>query len=141
MQVTDKTPASRAASPARVSWIGVAAPELTQNQQQSTRADQRGAEHAVRDLALYSLARLGLIVLIAAILVALGVPLVLGVGVGVIAGYPLSLLIFRRLGARASTSMNRRRARRSAERERLRAELRGDGAPQDPAPGDAGSGY
>jgi hypothetical protein len=124
----DKTRAWRAGTPARVSSNDVVAPQVSQNEEQSTAPDQRGDEHPLRDFSLYSAARLGLIVVIAAVLVALGVPLVLGLGVGVIAGYPLSLLLFRRLGARASASMNRRRARRSAERRRLRAELRGEQA-------------
>jgi hypothetical protein len=104
----------------------VAVPETTEHAESRTPAEPDGREHAGRDFALYSLARLGLIVVIAGVLVALGVPLVLGIGIGVIAGYPISLLAFRRLGARASASMNQRRQRRSAERERLRAELRGD---------------
>jgi hypothetical protein len=114
----------------------VARIETTQHARRRASPERDGRDHPARDLAAYSAARLGLVVVIAAVLVALGVPLVLGIGVGVIAGYPLSLLLFRGLGARASASMNRRRARRSAERDRLRAELRGEEAPEGHAPDD-----
>jgi Flp pilus assembly protein TadB len=79
-----------------------------------------------RDLALYTLGRIGLIVVVAVVLVLAGVPLLISLAVGVIAGLPLSMLVLRGLHNRVSTGLAHRSAARRAQRARLRAELRGE---------------
>ncbi|MGH3491666.1 MAG: DUF4229 domain-containing protein [Sciscionella sp.] len=79
-----------------------------------------------RDLALYTGARIGVIVVVAVVLGLLGVPVVIAALVGVVAGYPLSLVLLRKLGARVAAGMAQRGARRAAERAELRAQLRGE---------------
>ena len=85
-------------------------------------------------VALYVLARIGLVAAVAAVLVLAGVPLVLAVLVGLIVALPLSMVAFRGLRARLDGALAAAHARRSAEREALRARLRGD-AGRDAAPG------
>lgn len=94
-----------------------------------------GGEGLGRPLALYSLARVGLVVLVSAILVGLGVPLVVAVLVALIVGLPLSMLLFRGLRTQVTEGLAVRGARRAAERAALRAKLRGETPPaQEPAP-------
>jgi hypothetical protein len=83
-----------------------------------------------RDVALYTAARIGLIAVVAVLLVLARVPLLISVGVGVIAGLPLSVLLLRGLHNRVSSGLAARSANRRAQRARLRAELRGDIADQ-----------
>lgn len=79
------------------------------------------------DLTLYLLARLGLVVLVAALLVAFaGAPPLVALIVALVASFPLGLLLFRGLNARVTAGLAVRGERRKAEKERLRAELRGD---------------
>jgi hypothetical protein len=88
-------------------------------------------------VALYALARLGLVAAVAAGLVLAGVPLALAVLVGLIVALPLSMVLFRGLRARLDAALAQVQQRRSAEREALRARLRGS----DPlAPGEADGG-
>ena len=94
-------------------------------------------------LVLYGLARLGLLAVIAGILVAAGTPLVIALLVGLIVALPLSMLLFRGLRARLDSALAVARAQRAAQREVLRAGLRGDAEPAGPGPegsGPAGSG-
>jgi hypothetical protein len=77
-------------------------------------------------VALYTLARIGLVAAVAAVLVLFGVPLVVAVLVGLIVALPLSMVAFRGLRARLDEALAAAQARRSAEREALRARLRGD---------------
>lgn len=83
-----------------------------------------------RDVALYTAARIGLIAVVAALLALARVPLLISVGVGVIAGLPLSVLLLRGLHNRVSSGLATRSANRRAQRARLRAELRGDAEPR-----------
>jgi hypothetical protein len=83
-------------------------------------------EHFGRDVALYSLARLGIVVVIAAVLALANVPLVLGAAVGLIVGFPLAMVTMRPWHNRVSAGMAARSAHRNAQRAALRAELRGD---------------
>ena len=85
---------------------------------------------------LYALARLGLLVVVAALLAAAGVPFVIAVLVGLIVALPLSMVLFRGLRGRMDEALNDARQRRSAERDALRARLRGGG----PAPDASGAG-
>lgn len=79
-----------------------------------------------RDLALYTLARVGLVGLITALLVVAGVPLVVGLAVAVVVGFPLGLLLFRDLNRKVTAGLAARGEQRVVERERLRAKLRGE---------------
>jgi hypothetical protein len=77
-------------------------------------------------VALYTLARVGMVAAIAMLLVLAGVPLVLAVLVGLIVALPLSMVAFRGLRARLDEALGSALERRSAQREALRARLRGD---------------
>jgi membrane protein implicated in regulation of membrane protease activity len=78
-------------------------------------------------VALYALARLGLLALIAGLLVLAGTPLVIAVLVALVVALPLSMLLFRGLRARLDGALAVARERRGAQREALRAGLRGEG--------------
>ena len=80
----------------------------------------------VGTLVAYTLARLCLVAVVAGLLVLAGVPLVLAVLIGVVAALPLSMLLLRGLRKRMDASLAVVRERRAAQREVLRARLRGD---------------
>jgi hypothetical protein len=88
-------------------------------------------------VALYSLARLGLLAVIALVLVLAGVPALIAVLVALIVALPLSMVLFRGLRARLDEALAVTRQRRSVEREALRARLRGDESPAQAEPGPA----
>jgi membrane protein implicated in regulation of membrane protease activity len=77
-------------------------------------------------LALYTLARLGLLALIAGLLLLAGTPVLIALLVALIVALPLSMLVFRGLRARLDVALAASRARRATERSALRARLRGD---------------
>lgn len=82
-----------------------------------------------RDLALYLLARLGIIALVATLLVVVSggqVPLLVAIAVGIVVSLPVGLLTLRKLNARVTAGLAARNERRARERAKLRAELRGD---------------
>ncbi|WP_311202736.1 DUF4229 domain-containing protein [Actinophytocola gossypii] len=79
-----------------------------------------------RDLALYTLVRIGLVVVVALVLMAFKVPLLVSLAVAVVVGFPLGLLLFRDLNRRVTTGLAKRGETRDAERDRLRAQLRGE---------------
>lgn len=83
------------------------------------------ADDLGRYLLLYTLARLSLIAVITVVLVLVGVPLLVSLAVGIIVAFPLSLVLFRGLRNKTTVALAARNSRRDAERERLRAELRG----------------
>lgn len=80
------------------------------------------------DLTLYLFARFALVAVITAVLVLVRVPLPVALVIAMVIGFPLGLLLFRKLNARVTRGLAVRGERRKAERERLRAELRGDRA-------------
>ena len=82
--------------------------------------------HLGRDLAFYTLARLGLIAVVAAVLLLFDVPLLVSLAVAIVVGFPMGLLLFRGLNQRVTSGLAERGATRHAVREQLRAELRGD---------------
>lgn len=84
-------------------------------------------------LLAYTAARLGIVAFVAGLLVAARVPLLLAVLIGLIAALPLSMVLLRGLRGRLDVAMAVVRERRAAEREVLRARLRGDD-PSDDAP-------
>jgi Protein of unknown function (DUF4229) len=75
---------------------------------------------------LYALARLGLVAVVAGLLVIAGVPVLLAVLIGLVVALPLSMVLFKGLRMRLDAAVVAAGARRSAEREALRARLRGD---------------
>ncbi|MHA6801439.1 DUF4229 domain-containing protein [Bounagaea algeriensis] len=78
------------------------------------------------DIALYTLARLGMLALVAAVLVLVGVPFLVAAAVSVIVVMPASMLVFGALRRRVATGIAVRKQARQARREALRAELRGE---------------
>jgi hypothetical protein len=80
-------------------------------------------------LALYTLARVGLLAVIAGLLVLAGTPLVIAVLVALVVALPLSMLLFRGLRTRLDDAVEAARARRAAQRAALRAGLRGNADP------------
>ncbi len=84
---------------------------------------------------LYTLARLGLVAVVAGLLVIAGVPILLAVLIGLIVALPLSMVLFKGLRVRLDAAIAVSGSRRSAEREALRARLRGEDGP---VPNDVG---
>jgi Protein of unknown function (DUF4229) len=82
-----------------------------------------------RDLTLYTLARIGLVAVVAVLLTLFNVPLLVAVAVGVVAGLPLGILLFRPLNRRVTEGLAARGAEREEHRARLRAQLRGEDPP------------
>ncbi|WP_143231257.1 DUF4229 domain-containing protein [Actinosynnema sp. ALI-1.44] len=82
--------------------------------------------HFGRDLALYTAARIALVAVLTAVFVLVKIPLLVGLAVAVVVAFPLSLLLFRGLNQRVTAGLAERGESRRSERERLRAELRGD---------------
>ncbi|MDQ3990597.1 MAG: DUF4229 domain-containing protein [Actinomycetota bacterium] len=79
-----------------------------------------------RDLVLYTLARLGLLAVIALLLVLAGVPVVVALLLALVVSLPLSVIVLPGLRARVNAGVAEMVQRRRAERDRLRAQLRGD---------------
>ena len=80
----------------------------------------------VGPLVAYTLARLCLVAAVTGLLLLAGVPLVLAVLIGVVAALPLSMLLLRGLRKRMDAGLAVVQERRAAQREVLRARLRGD---------------
>jgi hypothetical protein len=87
--------------------------------------------HLARDLALYSVARVGLLAAVTGVLLLFDVPLLVSLAIAIVIGFPLGLLLFRGLNRRVTEGLAARGAAKHAERQRLRAMLRGDD-PQEP---------
>jgi hypothetical protein len=82
-----------------------------------------------RDVTLYVLARLGLVVVVMGALMLVKVPLLPALAVGVVVALPASLFIFKGLRQRVAVGLGEHQAARKAERDKLRSELRGDEGP------------
>ncbi|WP_198319381.1 DUF4229 domain-containing protein [Actinopolyspora erythraea] len=78
------------------------------------------------DIALYTVARFGMLTALAGVLVLFRVPLLVALAVGVVVAMPLSLVVFSRLRRRVAAGMAERAAERSERKEQLRAQLRGE---------------
>lgn len=85
-----------------------------------------GRATLARDVALYTLARLGLVAVIALLLVLARVPAAVALLLALVVSLPLSLFVFRGLRLRVNAGITEATERRRAERERLRAQLRGE---------------
>lgn len=79
-----------------------------------------------RQLALYTLARVGLFVVLCAVLIFAHVPVVVAPVIAIVVALPLSMLLFRNWSQRVSAGLAARSAQRRATREELRARLRGE---------------
>jgi len=99
----------------------------------STPSTSRREPGLVVTLALYALARLGLVAVVAGLLALTGVPGILAVLIGLVVALPLSMVLFRGLRTRLDTAVAVAGERRSVERDALRARLRGDDPSDDPA--------
>jgi hypothetical protein len=86
----------------------------------------RKAPGLAATVALYAVARLGLVAIIAALLALAGVPLLLALLLALVVALPLSLVVFRGLRARLDLALAESGRRRGAQRDALRARLRGD---------------
>ncbi|MEU7764193.1 DUF4229 domain-containing protein [Nocardia sp. NPDC049190] len=86
----------------------------------------------IRDLALYTLARLALVIVITAVivlaarLVSVDIPLVVAALFALIIAMPLSLTLFKRLRARVNEDIALVDERRRKDKAQLRARLRGE---------------
>lgn len=83
----------------------------------------------VRDVLLYVLARLAMVAVVAVVLALVGVPLPVALALGLVVALPLSLLVLRGLRGRVAVGLAERAERRRTQRDRLRAELRGEAEP------------
>jgi hypothetical protein len=82
--------------------------------------------HFGRDIALYTAARIGIVAVITALLVLAKIPLLVSLAVAVVVALPLSMLLLRGLNQRVTAGFAVRGEARRAERDKLRAELRGE---------------
>ncbi|OFJ50962.1 DUF4229 domain-containing protein [Mycolicibacterium grossiae] len=91
----------------------------------------------VLDVAVYAVARLLLVAVIAGVIYALGgllvdeFPLVVALLFAIVVALPLGIWLFAPLRRRATASIAVFDERRRAERDQLRARLRGDDAPSE----------
>ncbi|MDA3628095.1 DUF4229 domain-containing protein [Saccharopolyspora oryzae] len=98
-------------------------------EQQESETTARGAKSTLaRDIALYTVARFAMVILVAALLMLAQVPALVALAVSVVVVMPLSLLVFGKLRRRVATGMAERAEVRKAHREELLAQLRGDRA-------------
>lgn len=88
------------------------------------------------DVALYTVARFGLLAVLAGALVLFRVPLLVALAVAVVVAMPLSLVVFSGLRRRVAAGMAERSRVRRQRKEQLRAQLRGtaDSSPAERGP-------
>ena len=77
-----------------------------------------------RDVALYTAARLAMVAVITSLLVFAGIPLLVSILIALVVALPLSMLMLGSLRARVNAGLATAGARRRAERDRLRRQLR-----------------
>ncbi|RTL70938.1 MAG: DUF4229 domain-containing protein [Pseudonocardiaceae bacterium] len=76
-------------------------------------------------MALYTVARIAVVAVVAGLLSLAGVPFLLALLIGLVVALPLSMVLFRGLRARLDAAVEASRARRAD----VRAHLRGDDEP------------
>ncbi|SDR11031.1 DUF4229 domain-containing protein [Actinopolyspora saharensis] len=91
--------------------------------------EERKSNRLALDIALYTVARFGLLAVLAGVLVLFRVPLLVALAVAVVVAMPLSLVIFSGLRRRVAEGMAERSRVRRERKERLRAQLRGTADP------------
>lgn len=79
-----------------------------------------------RDVALYTVARLAMVAVMALLLVLAGVPLLVSILIALVVALPVSMVLLGSLRARVNAGLASARDRRRVERDRLRRQLRGD---------------
>lgn len=79
----------------------------------------------VRDIVIYSVARLALVGLLTLVLLQLGIPMLVAVLLALVVALPLAWVLLRTLRMRVSAGLHAAAERRRAERDRLREQLRG----------------
>lgn len=79
-----------------------------------------------RDVALYTVARLAMVAVMSLLLVFAGVPVPVAILLALVVALPLSMLVLSSLRARVTVGLAMVQARRKAERDRLRRQLRDD---------------
>ena len=82
--------------------------------------------HLGRDLALYTAARLAIVGVVTVALLLFKVPFLVSLAIALVVGFPLGILLFRGLNERVTAGLAARGATKHAERDRLRAQLRGE---------------
>ncbi|MER7012315.1 DUF4229 domain-containing protein [Saccharopolyspora sp. NPDC000359] len=95
-------------------------------EQQPEPAAQGAASTLARDIALYTVARFSMVIVVAVLLMLVNVPVLVALAVSVVVVMPLSLLVFGNLRRRVAVGMAERGAARRARREELMAQLRGE---------------
>ncbi|GAA2818612.1 hypothetical protein GCM10010470_62420 [Saccharopolyspora taberi] len=120
-KVRDETGAAPATAPKIGRAVLYAVDVLEQQEDQVT-----AGSTLARDVALYTVARLAMLVAATGALMLFGVPLLVAAAVAVVLVMPLSMLVFGTLRRRVAVGMAERAAERRARREELRAQLRGD---------------
>ncbi|MBF6333736.1 DUF4229 domain-containing protein [Nocardia transvalensis] len=96
------------------------------------RAPAPAGRRLARNLALYTLARLALVAVIAAVIVALArllkvdIPLIVALLFALIVAMPLSLVVFKRLRARVNEDIAAVDEKRRTDKAQLRARMRGE---------------
>ncbi|MEV0249178.1 DUF4229 domain-containing protein [Nocardia sp. NPDC050712] len=106
--------------------------DATQSDPASTQQPERVNRRLVRNLALYTLARLGLVVVIAAVIVLVAklvrveIPIVVAALFALIIAMPLSLTLFKKLRTRVNEDIAVVDAKRRADKAQLHARLRGE---------------
>ncbi|MCA1187704.1 MULTISPECIES: DUF4229 domain-containing protein [unclassified Saccharopolyspora] len=93
-----------------------------QEQQTEVVAESSPPTNLARDIALYTVVRLAMLLVVTAVIALCGVPLLVAAAVSVVVVMPLSMLVFGGLRRRVATGM----VHRARRREQLRAQLRGD---------------
>lgn len=93
---------------------------------QTTAAPAPAAGSVAVAVGVYAAVRVLLVVVIAAVLVLVGLPLLVALIIAIVLALPLSFVLFRPLRTRANEAIAAAGATRREQRERLRAELRGD---------------
>ncbi|ABL03296.1 MULTISPECIES: DUF4229 domain-containing protein [Mycobacterium ulcerans group] len=113
----------------------------------STGRPQTLTTRGVVDVAVYAVARLLLAVVVSAAIYGVArlaglaqFPLVVAALFGLIIAMPLGIWVFAPLRRRATAALATAGARRRAEREKLRARLRGEAAPDEGAGSETGAG-
>jgi Protein of unknown function (DUF4229) len=79
-----------------------------------------------RDVAIYTAARLAMVAVLTSLLVFAGIPLPVSILIALVVALPLSMLTLGPLRARVNAGLATAGARRKAERDRLRRQLRDD---------------
>lgn len=85
-----------------------------------------------RQLVLYTLARVGLFVVLCAILIIAHVPVLVAPVIAIVVALPLSMVLLRSWSQRVSAGLAARTAARKATRDDLRSRLRGEFAAEEP---------